>query len=72
MKKIKFYNRAVKKYVAMNKADIAFLLDSVAPLSCASIIYKHFTYKEMVEMLHRQLTKKLPTYIGLIKWENYI
>lgn len=72
MKRITFHNRAINKKVAMTKYDIAWLIDKVAPLSCATVIYKHLTYKELVEMLYRQLTIKLPTYKGLIDWKNYI
>lgn len=66
MKKIRFNGKALTKF------DIAYMIDKIAPLSCATIIFEHLTYREMVEMLYRQMKLKLPTYIDQVNWQNYI
>lgn len=66
MKKIRFNGKALTKF------DIAYMVDKIAPLSCATIIFEHLTYRELVEMLYRQMKLKLPTYVDQVNWQNYI
>lgn len=67
MKKIRINGLVFHKY------DIACLIDRIAPLSCATRIYKYLTYQELCEMLYRQICLKgLKDRLTLIEWNGNI
>lgn len=60
--------------IVFHKHDIACLIDMIAPLSCASVIYQHLTYQELCEMLYRQicLKGKKDSLKFIIEWNGNI